>query len=135
MKLTTDMKRLITENLAYIATVDNDGNPDIGPKMSIRVYDDETIVYDELTGKQTMANIENNGKAIIAVANESEMSGYRFSGPTQIIREGAFFEDATKWSVDGKHPLPKAAGVMKIEKIWTLAPGPTAGTPVTETEK
>ena len=32
MKLTDEMKEMIKKELAYIATADNDGNPNVGPK-------------------------------------------------------------------------------------------------------
>ena len=38
--LTADMKTFIENNLAWITTVDKDGNLDLGPKMSMFVLDD-----------------------------------------------------------------------------------------------
>ena len=47
--LTADMKTFIENNLAWITTVDKDGNLDLGPKMSMFVLDDNHLAYEELT--------------------------------------------------------------------------------------
>ncbi|WP_283680366.1 pyridoxamine 5'-phosphate oxidase family protein [Lentilactobacillus sp. Marseille-Q4993] len=125
-KLTDDMKILLKDELSYIATVDADGNPDIGPKISMRVLDDSHLIYNEMTGGQTQANIEADAKAIVAVANAKALHGYRFGGPAKLYTSGEYFDNAVAWA-DGKYPYPKAAGVITIEKIWTLDPGPLAG--------
>ena len=38
MKLTEEMKELVKTELAYIATADNEGNPNVGPKRTMRRY-------------------------------------------------------------------------------------------------
>lgn len=52
--LTDDMKAYIAHNLGYLATVDENGEPDLGPKMSLRVLDDHRLIYNEMTGKTIM---------------------------------------------------------------------------------
>ena len=47
--LTADMKTFIENNLAWITTVDKDGNLDLGPKMSMFVLDDNHLAYHERT--------------------------------------------------------------------------------------
>ncbi|GAF41606.1 pyridoxamine 5-phosphate oxidase-related FMN-binding protein [Agrilactobacillus composti DSM 18527 = JCM 14202] len=125
--LTDAMKAMIGGNLAYIATVNEDGQPDVGPKMSMRVLDDNHLIYNEMTGRQTMHNIANNGKAIVAVANKAELKGFRFAGPAKLYTDGPYFEQAQAFGTANKLPAPKAAGVITIEKIYILDPGPHAG--------
>ena len=59
-KLTDAIKDLIlnpvkegawTAQLGWIATVREDGAPNIGPKRSCRIYDDATLVYLESEGE------------------------------------------------------------------------------------
>ncbi|WP_353989229.1 pyridoxamine 5'-phosphate oxidase family protein [Pediococcus argentinicus] len=99
--------------------------------MSLRVLDDQHLIYNEMTAKQTLRNIQANGKAIVAVADLPTMKGYRFAGPAKVYTDGEYFDNALEWAKQG-HPAPKAAVVITIEKIWTLDAGPKAGEPYTE---
>lgn len=125
-KLTQEMKEMIETQLAYIATVDRDGNPNIGPKRSMRIYDENTLVYNENTGKQTMNNIMDTGKASVAYAVREKLKGFRFSGKAEIQTEGKLYDEAVEWA-KGKMGVPKAVGIIHIERIFCLDSGKNAG--------
>ncbi len=61
-----------------------------------------------------------------ATANAKALKGFRFGGPAKLYTDGPYYEQAKEWAT-GKFPVPKAAGIITIEKIWTLDPGPKAG--------
>lgn len=124
-KLTNEMKELMAKQLAYIATVGSDGRPNIGPKRTMRIYDDSTLIYNENTGKKTMQNLQDNGKASVAYVDWAKLDGYRFIGKAEVLTEGKIFEEATEYA---KGKAPKAAVLIHIEEIETLKSGPTAGT-------
>lgn len=125
-KLTQEMKEMIETQLAYIATVDRDGNPNIGPKRSMRIYDENTLVYNENTGKQTMNNIMDTGKASVAYAVREKLKGFRFSGKAEIQTEGKLYDEAVEWA-KGKMGVPKAVGIIHIERIFCIDSGKNAG--------
>lgn len=125
-KLTDDMRNMIETQLAYISTVDKDGNPNVGPKRSMRLYDENTLVYNENTGRQTMKNILETGKASVAYAVREKLKGFRFSGKAEIQAEGKMYEEAVEWA-KGKMGVPKAVGIIHIEKIFLLDSGQNAG--------
>lgn len=133
-KLNETMKAFMQENLAYVATVDKDGNPNIGPKRTARILDDEHIIYNENTGGQTMRNLEDNGKIAIAYVNYEKLDGYRFVGTAEVYHDGPYMEQALAWTAEHKKGNPKAAVVMKIERIFTLKIGKLAGTEITDAE-
>ena len=65
-KLTDAIKELIMEplnpkawtaQLGWIATVREDGAPNIGPKRSCRIYDDSTLIWNENTAGEIMKDI------------------------------------------------------------------------------
>lgn len=124
--LTEDMKSMIESQLAYIATTDKDGNPNLGPKRSMRLYDEHTLVYNENTGKQTMKNIIETGKASVAYVVREKLKGFRFSGRAEIQTEGKMYEEAVEWA-KGKMGVPKAVGIIHIERIFCLDSGKNAG--------
>lgn len=129
--LTEEMKEMIAEQLAMVVTVNNEGNPNIGPKRSMRLLDDETLVYNENTGGQTCSNIQANGKIEVAYVNREQLRGYRFVGHAEIITEGPVFEAAKEWA-EGKMGAPKAAGLIHIESVYSLHSGAEAGKKVSK---
>ncbi|HEY3364163.1 MAG TPA: pyridoxamine 5'-phosphate oxidase family protein [Symbiobacteriaceae bacterium] len=129
-KLTADMKQMIATQQCFIATVSPDGIPDVGPKGSTRVLDDETLMYIETTGRQTHTNVRNNGKVAIAVVNREMPDGYRFVGRATVHENGPIFEQAVRFTTENGRPAPKAAVTVAVEAIYTLRPGPTAGTQI-----
>ena len=124
-KLTGEMKELMKDQLAYIATVSAEGLPNVGPKRTMRIYDDSTLIYNENTGGQTLCNLRFNKRASVAYVNWEKLDGYRFVGKAEIVTEGKVFDEATEWA---KGKAPKAAVLIHIEEIPTLKSGPTAGT-------
>lgn len=121
------MKSFLATQLPIQATVSKDGLPDIGPKRSLRVYDDKTLIYNENTGGQTLQNIRNGSKMAIAVINREALDGYRFVGRPEIFNDGAPLENALVFAEKAGMKPPKCAVLIHIEEIYTLKSGPTAG--------
>ncbi|KDE61468.1 hypothetical protein FUSO4_11855, partial [Fusobacterium necrophorum DJ-1] len=110
----------------YVSTVSNEGMPNIGPKRSMRILDENTLIYNENTGKQTMNNILANGKVAVAYADWAKLDGYRFVGKAEVFTEGKYYDEAVEWA-KGKMGAPKAAVIIHIEDVYTLRSGATAG--------
>lgn len=124
MKLTDEMKDLIKVQLSYIATVDEQGNPNIGPKRTMRVLDDTHLIFCENTNGQHHANIKANGKISVAFVDREANKGFRFTGKATSYTDQAKM-DLAKELVG---TAPKAAAVIiDIEKMYTLDSGPLAG--------
>lgn len=128
-KLTQEMKDMFAVQLPIIATVNEDGTPNVGPKRSARLLDDETIIFNENTSGKTQKNIERTRDVTIIVIDREKLDGYRFVGKAQVYTSGEYYDGAVKWA-EGRMGVPKAAVVMKIEKVYTLKSGPTAGTEI-----
>lgn len=122
------MKAFLATQLPIQATVSKDGLPDIGPKRSLRVYDDSTLIYNENTGGQTLQNIRDGSRMTIAVINREALDGYRFVGRPEIFTEGAPFDNALAFAATVGMKEPKCAVLIHVEEIYTLKSGPTAGT-------
>ncbi|MDY6892828.1 MAG: pyridoxamine 5'-phosphate oxidase family protein [Chloroflexota bacterium] len=119
-KLTQEMKDLIAAQQCYVATVNPDGTPNVGPKRSTRVLDDEHIVFNEGTGRQTWGNIERGSKVAIAVADRDKLQGYRFLGTPEAIVSGSLYDEAAAMMQQLGVPPPKAVIKVKIDKIYNL---------------
>lgn len=78
--LTEEMKTMIGEQFPFLATVDKDGYPKVGPKGSLHVLDDQHLVYYEHTFRHAYNNVIANGRVAVAVANRKSQKGFRFEG-------------------------------------------------------
>ena len=54
--------------LAFVATVNLDGSPNLSPKASVRVYDDNHVAFMDIASPGTIANLSVNPRIEIAVA-------------------------------------------------------------------
>ncbi len=93
-KLTADMKRVVNEQRpAYVATVCPDGTPNLSPKGTIAVWDDEHLVFANIRSPGTVANLKKNPAVEINVVDPFVRKGYRFKGTGTTIVDGVLFEE------------------------------------------
>jgi hypothetical protein len=91
--LTSDMKRVVREQrLGFMATVCPDGTPNLSPKGTIAVWDDDHLVFADLASPGTVANLRANPAIEINVVDPFLRKGYRFKGAAAILSEGPLFE-------------------------------------------
>ena len=92
--LTDDMKRVIREQgLGFVATVAPDGTPNLSPKGTTTVWDDNHLVFADLASPGTMANLRKNPAVEINVVDPVTRTGYRFRGDAEVHLEGPVFDD------------------------------------------
>ena len=140
--LTDDMKRLVREQkLGFVATVCADGTPNLSPKGSTTVWDDDHLVFADICSPGTIENLRHNQSVEINVVDPLVRKGYRFKGSASIFTEGPEFE---KWlqlySNPGKRVQSGVANsvrsivLIKVERaIPIISPGYRPG--VTEEQK
>jgi uncharacterized protein len=86
------MKRVVTEQrLAFIATVCPDGTPNLSPKGTIAVWDDDHLVFADIRSPGTIANIRKNPAVELNVVDPFVRKGYRFKGVGEVIVDGELF--------------------------------------------
>jgi predicted pyridoxine 5'-phosphate oxidase superfamily flavin-nucleotide-binding protein len=91
--LTNDMKRIVREQrLGYIATVCPDGTPNLSPKGTTAVWDDDHLVFADIRSPQSVHNIEHNPSVEINVVDPLVRKGYRFKGRGFVHRLDEVFQ-------------------------------------------
>ena len=81
-----------SQKLGYVATVSNDGTPNLSPKGTIVVMNESTLVFADIRSPQTIQNLQNNPSVEINVVDPFQRLGYRFKGECKIINEGPEFD-------------------------------------------
>lgn len=92
--LDDDMRRVVREQrLGYVASVCPDGTPNLSPKGTTAVWDEDHLVFAHLHSHQTVANIEAGSPVVeINVVDPILRKGYRFKGTATVHRDGPVFE-------------------------------------------
>ncbi len=97
--LDDDMKSIVgTQRLGYVASVCPDGTPNLSPKGTTAVWDDDHLVFLDLHSPQTVANIEaGNAVVEINVVDPIRRRGYRFKGSATVLRDGSLYDDIVRF--------------------------------------
>ena len=83
--LSEDMKRLVAEQrLGFFATVCEDGSPNLSPKGTTSVWDDDHLFFADVRSPQTVANIRRGSLVEVNVVDPFVRKGYRFKGPAAV---------------------------------------------------
>lgn len=91
--LTNEIKNFIErQKLGYVATVSPDSTPNLSPKGTISVWDDEHLVFADIKSPKTMANLEKNSSVEINVVDPITRKGYRFKGTGNILSSGQEYD-------------------------------------------
>ena len=91
--LADDMKRIVREQrLGYIATVCPDGTPNLSPKGTTTVWDDDHLVFADIRSPQSVQNIEHNPSVEVNVVDPLARKGYRFKGRGVVHRSDEVFQ-------------------------------------------
>lgn len=129
-KIDDAMRAMLAEQLPILATVTDGTAPNIGPKRSLRVYGDDSLIYNENTGGRHLANIRAGSPVAVAVIDRANLDGYRFLGRAEIHDDGPAWDDCLEFAAANGMGEPKCAVVIHVAEVHSLRSGPTAGTRV-----
>ena len=85
MRLTDEMKELVENlRLCNVATVIPDGKPNLSPKGSLKVWDDQTVVFADIASPGTLRNLCSNPFIEINQVDPFLRRGFRFKGRAEV---------------------------------------------------
>lgn len=112
--LTEDMQRVVREQrLGFYATVCEDGTPNLSPKGTSFVLDDEHLLFADIRSPQTVANVRRGSWVELNVVDPLVRKGYRFKGPAVVHDPGsAGFESGLQ--------LLREAGSSLVDRVRAI---------------
>ena len=91
--LTADMKRVVDQQrLGFVATVCPDGTPNLSPKGTTTVWDDDHLIFANIRSPHTLANLRQNANVEVNVVDPFVRKGYRFKGVASILESGPLYD-------------------------------------------
>ncbi len=93
MKLPAKAIDLIeTWRLGFVATVSAEGRPNVSPKGTFIVLDEETIAFGEMRSPNTIANLAHQAEVEVSFVDVLSRKGVRIRGEARIVEPGAEYD-------------------------------------------
>ena len=120
--LTADMKRVVEEQrLGFFATVCADGTPNVSPKGTTAVWDDDHLIFANIRSPGTLANLRQNPSVEVNVVDPVVRKGYRFRGIASVLDSGGLYERAMAFYKARGAPLEMIREVVLI-RVYSAQP-------------
>ncbi len=131
--LSERMKEIfLKQGIFVLGTADLSGIPNVVPVGAVKILDDETILVSDQFFLKTLKNLKENPNVAMSFWEAEKGEGYQIKGTASILTEGRIYEETVEWirkfSREIGHPLEsKGAVVIKINAIYSVTPGSSAG--------
>jgi len=141
--LTDDMQRVVREQrLGFVATVCPDGTPNLSPKGTLTVWDDDHLVFADIRSPATLRNLRINPAVEINVVDPILRKGYRFKGKATVVDQGQLKDEvrefyASRWIDTGKSMVElelRSFVLIRVEEALPLVSPSYDDPKVTEEE-
>ncbi len=97
MKMSEEVKKAVAEcSPALVATTNKAGKPNVSAKGSLRVLDDEHLVFADIRSPRTIANLKENPQVAVICLNAATRKGCRIWGKAEIMTSGDLFNQLSK---------------------------------------
>jgi predicted pyridoxine 5'-phosphate oxidase superfamily flavin-nucleotide-binding protein len=129
IKIPANVQEFIKGKPGWVATASKDGMPNVAIKGSLRVLDDEHLMFADLFSLKTRKNLEENPKVAVMVMDNETRIGYSLKGTVELISQGPLYDQMVEMLKKVPTPLPPPKYVVKItvESIYDQSLGPGAG--------
>lgn len=129
VKISQTLQQFIQGKQGWVATASADGMPNIAIKGSLRLLDDEHLMFADLYSLKTQKNLHENPKVAVMVYDEQTRQGFLFKGIAEAITEGPLYDQVAEAMKNMPMQLPKPRAVVRIavESIFDQSGGPDAG--------
>jgi uncharacterized protein len=114
--LSDEMKRVVREQrLGYVATVSSDGRPNVSPKGSVAVWDNDHLIFADIESPHTIRNLEANPHVEVNIVDPGVRKGFRFAGTAKVLRTGDQY-----WKIL-EHYKSEGADIRRVRAIVVIA--------------
>lgn len=113
-----------TEAAKFMATVDENGIPNVVPVLSVMPFGGEMLVFVDMMMNKTKKNLLSNGKVAVSVLTKDGIS-YQVKGTFEEFQaSGPLFD------MFASHPMlkynaysgPRAVGTIRVDSVYTACP-------------
>ena len=120
-RITPEMRALVERmRLGYVATVGADGRPNLSPKGTLVVWDDDHLVFADIASPRTLENLRARPAYAANVVDPFSRRGFRFDGEGRVVDPGPelepFYEFFGRLGVVRVRERVRAAALLRVDR-------------------
>lgn len=113
--------------LCFVASLNDDGSPNLSPKGTVRVWDADQLVFADVASPQTVANIGRDNRVHVNVVDHFARRGWRFSGRARVSDDPAVVQALREEYPAEPYPFERVVLVRVEEARELVSPGYALG--------
>jgi predicted pyridoxine 5'-phosphate oxidase superfamily flavin-nucleotide-binding protein len=116
--LSPDARRVVEEQrLGFVATVNDDGTPNLSPKGTMAVLDDDHLTFADIRSPGTIRNLRERPAIEVNIVDPIGRMGYRFRGTATVVDGGTRLDELLAFYRDRGTNLPiQRIVVIQVER-------------------
>ena len=120
--------------LGFAATVCSDGTPNLSPKGTTIVWDEDHLAFADIHSPGTVQNLLSNNSIEINIVDVFTRKGYRFKGTAKVFSEGEIFNKVISFYGEAarKYKINNIV-LVKVERVIPIT-SPIYDTGISEDE-
>jgi uncharacterized protein len=125
-----NIKEVLAEgHNVWVATIGEDGWPNVAIKGSGALLDDEHIFFADIFSKKTRDNLLYNSRVAVGIFDPERKVAVQVKGVADMIQTGELFDKVNKQIEALQRDLPHVTYVVRIQvdSVWDMSAGPNAG--------
>ncbi|MCZ7664391.1 MAG: pyridoxamine 5'-phosphate oxidase family protein [Thermoleophilia bacterium] len=113
----------------WVATIGEDGWPNVAIKGSGALLDDQHIYFADIFSKKTRNNLLYNSKVAVGIFDPDKKVAVQVKGMADMVQQGELFDKVSEAIVGLQMGLPPITYVVRIlvDSVWDMTAGPNAG--------
>jgi predicted pyridoxine 5'-phosphate oxidase superfamily flavin-nucleotide-binding protein len=124
-----EIQDFLPGKVGWVATAAKDGTPNVSIKGSLRLIDDEHLVFADINSLKTRKNLLENPKVAVMVYDGDAKKAFIFKGTAELFDKDPLYDRISQGMKERMPQLPPPKYVVKVtvEEIWDQSGGPTGG--------
>jgi hypothetical protein len=123
-----EVQEFFAGKMGWVATSTTDGEPNVTPKGTVQVLDDQHVVFGDLFSLKTRQNLEQNPKVAVTVIDPGTAKGYQVKGTAELLTSGPPFDKLVAQIKEKGIGMPLRYAVkIRVEAVYDQSVGPEAG--------
>lgn len=123
------VQEFLPGKMGWVATASKSGEPNVTPKGSLKLLDDQHVIFADLFSLKTRRNLQENPRVAVTVIDAATAKGYQIKGKAELLTSGPVFEQMAAQLKGSPKGLPALQYLVKItvEAVFDQSVGPEAG--------